>query len=317
MHRVRHAFDDLDALREQLLGWDVEFHPLAPRQFQADLFQLLTPDVLISRVRLGPHIEHLGAAPPGYRTFALVGMEGVRWCGSVVGRGQLISFPAGGDFEANSGQGGFIHTVSLRSGALAEAAQALGLPGPDDGPAGHGPAVIQPLPDVLSELRGRVERLCAEADCPGFSAEEELIAQLAGPTLRAFSGAGAVPPETERRRSARAVDRAVALMHERLREPPTLRDLCEATQVSERALRGAFVARFGVPPKAYMKAQRLRAVRLDLRAANPSDTRVADVANAWGFWHMGDFAADYRDLMGELPSDTLRKRARMGRALPV
>jgi len=30
------------------------------------------------------------------------------------------------------------------------------------------------------------------------------------------------------------------------------------------------------------------------------------VANAWGFWHMGQFARDYRRLFGELPSDTLR-----------
>jgi transcriptional regulator GlxA family with amidase domain len=32
--------------------------------------------------------------------------------------------------------------------------------------------------------------------------------------------------------------------------------------------------------------------------------KIADAANAWGFWHMGQFAKDYRTLFGELPSQT-------------
>ncbi|NOR23809.1 MAG: helix-turn-helix domain-containing protein [Desulforhopalus sp.] len=35
--------------------------------------------------------------------------------------------------------------------------------------------------------------------------------------------------------------------------------------------------------------------------------KVIDVSNVWGFWHMGQFAADYRNLFGELPSETLQK----------
>ena len=33
---------------------------------------------------------------------------------------------------------------------------------------------------------------------------------------------------------------------------------------------------------------------------------VAEVAGRWGFWHMGQMAADYRKLFDELPSQTLR-----------
>jgi hypothetical protein len=31
---------------------------------------------------------------------------------------------------------------------------------------------------------------------------------------------------------------------------------------------------------------------------------LADIANKWGFWHLGQFAEDYRLLFGELPSET-------------
>jgi AraC family ethanolamine operon transcriptional activator len=35
---------------------------------------------------------------------------------------------------------------------------------------------------------------------------------------------------------------------------------------------------------------------------------IQDIASHWGFWHLSQFAQDYRQLFGELPSDTLHKR---------
>ncbi len=72
-------------------------------------------------------------------------------------------------------------------------------------------------------------------------------------------------------------------------------------------MRNAFLERFGVSPKAYLQALRLNGVRRVLRRSDPLNSKVSNVANYWGFWHMGQFAADYRRLFGELPSDTLRK----------
>ena len=53
-------------------------------------------------------------------------------------------------------------------------------------------------------------------------------------------------------------------------------------------------------------SQRLNAARRELRHGGP-DTVVADVANHQGFWHMGQFAADYRRMFGELPRETLAR----------
>ena len=57
-------------------------------------------------------------------------------------------------------------------------------------------------------------------------------------------------------------------------------------------------------PKAYLQAQRLHGVRRELRVAD-TETVIADVAGRWGFWHMGQFAADYRRTFDQLPSETL------------
>jgi AraC family ethanolamine operon transcriptional activator len=50
-------------------------------------------------------------------------------------------------------------------------------------------------------------------------------------------------------------------------------------------------------------------VRRDLR--HPSAlTTVQDTAARWGFWHLGHFVTDYKQMFGELPSATLRGHAR-------
>lgn len=64
--------------------------------------------------------------------------------------------------------------------------------------------------------------------------------------------------------------------------------------------------RFGIGPKRYLHIRRLDGARRELRSA-PPEARVAEIAGDWGFWHMGHFAADYRNQFGELPSQTLRR----------
>jgi AraC family ethanolamine operon transcriptional activator len=56
---------------------------------------------------------------------------------------------------------------------------------------------------------------------------------------------------------------------------------------------------------AYFKALRLDAVRQELKTAPAGTTTVRLIAQRWGFRHTGEFAADYRRLFGELPSQTL------------
>ena len=54
---------------------------------------------------------------------------------------------------------------------------------------------------------------------------------------------------------------------------------------------------YGISTKAYLHALRLNAVRLTLLDSNDSQL-IADAANNQGFWHMGQFTADYKKMFG-------------------
>jgi AraC-like DNA-binding protein len=95
-------------------------------------------------------------------------------------------------------------------------------------------------------------------------------------------------------------------MREHLDKTVTLEDLSETSGLRLRSLINAFQAVTGFSPMAYFKRERLSGVRQALQRPRSARVRVIDVATAWGFWHMGHFTADYREMFGESPSETLR-----------
>jgi AraC-like DNA-binding protein len=94
---------------------------------------------------------------------------------------------------------------------------------------------------------------------------------------------------------------------------PRIPELCRVIGTSERSLRYAFESTAGVSPSAYLKAQRLSRVHATLLQSDPGETLVKTVAYQHGFWHLGQFSQDYRQLFGEAPSITLaRERGTSG-----
>jgi len=103
----------------------------------------------------------------------------------------------------------------------------------------------------------------------------------------------------------RAFRKAKKYILEHKTEPITVKELVEETKVTERTLEFAFLDRFGITPKAVLRSFRLNGVHRELKLAISENTRVTDLAKRWSFWHMGQFAKDYKLMFGELPSETL------------
>jgi AraC family ethanolamine operon transcriptional activator len=88
--------------------------------------------------------------------------------------------------------------------------------------------------------------------------------------------------------------------------PVPLSRLCRILGLSERGLRNAFYGVHGMGPKRWLLAERLHCVRHVLSDACARPTTVTDVATDHGFFELGRFAGTYKQVFGEMPSETLR-----------
>ncbi|WP_395065815.1 helix-turn-helix domain-containing protein [Paraburkholderia silvatlantica] len=156
----------------------------------------------------------------------------------------------------------------------------------------------------------------------GFEAMENASAALAWPqTRKAVHDAvllelaqtmatGCDPIQLSLTARRRIVDRVRELVISQPDVPFTVLDICQAVGTSRRKLQYCFEEILGTHPAWYLRVLRLNAVRRELRQHSPATASVGDVACRWGFWHLSRFATHYRQLFGELPSDTLKRPTR-------
>ena len=104
----------------------------------------------------------------------------------------------------------------------------------------------------------------------------------------------------------RQVKRAIEFIHANAKLPIQLKDIAEAAGVSARSLQLSFRQFRDMSPMAYLRTVRMQGAHSELLSCAPG-TRVSTVAYEWGFAHMGIFAAQYREMFGEMPSATLRR----------
>ena len=171
-------------------------------------------------------------------------------------------------------------------------------PGIDFG-SGHGLVLRAAVQSLAEHARGGVNPL----DDPMYHAhfEDTVIGALLLNQQHSFSHRLGRDGGTVMSRDVR---RAIDFIHGHLEDPLTLSDLVRASGVPARTLNEHFRAMTGFPPMSYLRRERLRAIRRVLET-DPAAT-VTTVAMRFGFVHLGRFAAEYRRMFGEIPSETRR-----------
>ena len=188
--------------------------------------------------------------------------------------------------------------------------------GLDQGGAPSGPMVCRttrPSRALANRFRASVREILSTASShPEF--ESSLAAEVASAHLMelgaAIIGSDAEPEARDDGRPrvtrSRIVRRAEELVEER--GHCSVRELATAAQVPERTLRRAFNEFFGVSPARYLQLRSLHSVYRTLRKAEPDETSISRVFVDHGQWELGRAAGRYRQLFGELPSETLQRR---------
>ncbi|MBX6373230.1 MAG: helix-turn-helix domain-containing protein [Acetobacteraceae bacterium] len=303
-------FAEVDDLMSQLRGMVAHAVPLRQGRYAGGLTTVDLGDVTLQVVRSMPMLL-LGAAEDGRTGLIqlLDGSERARWNGQPIEANE-IAVCGGGQHEAIYPDT-FVCTVLDFTTAV-----------PDSGPAlrlrRSGPrAILRADPDAYSALAA-IARAVAQMDAHTSSAlhDAEARRSLRAAVLDIAQSlpASADVAERSRGRDGRTRQRIVHRADEYLcanpARPVYTEELCTALGVSATRLHQAFSATFGISPHRYLKMRRMAMVRAALLSGAVPWHSVKAAALSHGFWHLGQFAHDYRALYGEAPSETL------ARALP-
>ncbi|MEM8981796.1 MAG: AraC family transcriptional regulator [Pseudomonadota bacterium] len=119
--------------------------------------------------------------------------------------------------------------------------------------------------------------------------------------------------EDARRVSERpeSVGRVIDFVNAHASEDITMPQLVAVSGVSLRSLHTGFRQYFGYGPMAFVRKTKLRHCREQLLSANSTEATVGDIAAEWGFFQLSNFARNYRQEFGELPSETLSRKAEL------
>jgi AraC-like DNA-binding protein len=85
----------------------------------------------------------------------------------------------------------------------------------------------------------------------------------------------------------------------------TVDELAHLCQISRKSLYNLFERETGLTPSAYIRRLKLESIHSELKN-NERIKNVTQVALKYGFTNLGRFSAQYREQIGELPSQTLR-----------
>ena len=302
---------DVDEYLESIRGYHARIMQIEKGQFVAKAVQTQLAGVVFIATQYKRAVVRSGEPPGGKITFA-VGMSDVpALCqGARFEPQDLLFLPPGSEFDIVSVAGHSIAAVSFPVELVRETASMLGL-----GAAGSAPTslVVGLQRNEADSVRAMFDAFFNETAARPFNqraASWALIKQdeLLRVLLRCVNNTAPASKSISNSERARVLKAALAAINDSSDDVLGVGDLCRVARSSERTLDYAFTERFGLSPAQYMKARRLNGARNDLCRQHEPVVKIAEIANKWGFWHLGQFAKDYHTWFGELPSETYERR---------
>jgi AraC family ethanolamine operon transcriptional activator len=301
----------------QLIGWNLRMDQVSFGRFAGRLIAIRLHDLEIVRETTTRALIKQGAAWPGALVFSLplAASNAAHFNGrSLVFPHVLINDGAELPPLLTSTELDVV-SIAVARDRLSSSLEALGEKQAADFVVvyrQHCPA-FSGLPRGVAGLQHAFRQICQEGSqlrfAIGFasaraSLEETVIEAIAD--IFAESTWADVSSVTAQKR---VVDRIREYLFANVHDPPSIADLCRHAGVSRRTLQACFRDAVGLTPSQYLRMLRLNAVHRELRAlaAAGQPISIGDVAAQWGFWHWSRFTENYRQLFGELPSQTVQR----------
>lgn len=297
---VEADFCDAAEQERSLPGWIQEYRQVSCGQFQGHVSALLYPRLHIIRERMNVATEQMFSAPEDSLIF-------FDYCSESDHRrlvfGNDYDSPAGFASDWND-RAGMMHGDSDLLMVVVD--QTL-LPEEARGRSGGFDVSNEPARRLAEWLRSVMHTLADPTF--GTQARHQLDTILPDLLLDRLNG---LLWQSELVQPPQPVN--AELVYRKLRaallESPenlhTVAALSRSLDIHPSVLRQTCAQFTGIQLDHFLVLLRLNGARRQLMAASGTRSKVSDIAMSWGFMHWSRFAARYRALFGETPSQTLR-----------
>ncbi len=315
---VRAQFDSWTRMFEAIedLRLDTYIVSRESRPWQLDSYRL-GDGLLQHGVDGAPHVSAGRLAPDRVVYLLAGGSFSGRFCdGHELDAGSFYRWGPGADVSLHARRPGEWFALSATPEAEARAAAAVSAGGTEGPRLSTG--LVKASPDGMAALRRLLDEAATLFDRAGASGiPEQATRQLGEELLGAVVRLSIETPVPCRPSRGARVDRGLVVRRVEgifaatSSGPVYVSSLSEALGIPERTLRHVLAEQYGEGPTRLLRSRRLCQVYRALLDA-PVGAHVAGIAESFGFRHLGQFAADYRELFGELPSETIRRAPSRG-----
>ncbi len=306
-------FQNLEEFSNAIEGWDFELHQLTPGKSSIELLQLGRPEFMLSRFHFEQSYSQGGSAPLDSLTFGFCeeGIDGTTTPNDDINRNTIVCFPSNHEMTITSASHFRAHSLSISEALIAEVEESCGLQEVSSC-LGMSQQVLHSDRSQMDEIRQALRRYCHDLEFIKRTADKaEIIQNLEFDIIRQLLLvlAGARPADKLRLTGRKQIvlQRAREYIEENGDKSITVLELAKASGASVRMLEYLFKDCYDVTPKVYLKSRRLVGTHREFLRSSPLSTTVGEIASRWGFWHMSQFACDYRRFFSELPSETLNR----------
>jgi len=307
---LKKQFTDFDEFSHLNVQWDLDFRQVEAGKSTSSLNLIDSGLVQIARVRMSKTVHQRGSVPAGRRTFSVLVNPSYehQFMNNQVSGSKVLLFPKHRSWESVSPPGFDLLTISIDNALYNKVTRSFQFEKFERKLLNAKLATVHPhklnqLKEcVLSYLRPMHQRTASDSILANFNAnivDTMLLTMEDGESIK-------LPVLSPVR--VEAVRKVEEYIHEHPHKNISLSELCEIAHVSPRTLQYAFLERFKITPKEYLRSIRLNKTRQELKAVSPATTNVQKIAENWGFTHRGQFAYDYWSMFGELPSETLKQK---------
>lgn len=295
------SVDDLNCVID---GGRIHHSQLSRGKFLGQLSRIIFADSILDSAEYSQRIYGDGHMPRQALTFAyLMSRTDLGHLNGHTLRKGVWIWPDGEDIQGTIPPGYRWFTHSVQLSALTRGMEALGIDPDRLASLSVGPTSQVPVRESLECLLWSIHQRSTSPYVVANSAilEETLMLQFLDCLFTDTNMSG------RPRITGAHLKRAEDYLNQVVDRPVTATELCEVVRCSRRQLEYAFRDNYGNGPIAVHRRIRLSRAHRILRSQNAES--VTRAAAACGFSHLGRFSADYRNLFGELPSQTGRRPA--------